>query len=143
MIAYRRLKASDVPAMIGLWKSSGLPIRGKGRESPTRLRAEVKKFPRNFIGAVDGKRLVAVVIVTSDGRKGWINRLAVHPAYRHEGVALELISRAEKELKARGIGIVSALIEKGNEASSALFDKAGYELREDILYVRKEFAKGV
>ncbi len=142
MIVYRKLKAGDVPAMIRLWKSSGLPIREKGRESPARLKAEVKKFPSNFIGAVDGKRLVAVVIVTSDGRKGWINRLAVHPSYRHERIALELIGKAEKELKARGIGMVSALIEKGNEASSALFDKAGYELREDVLYVRKELFKG-
>jgi len=143
MTAYRRLKARDVPAMIRLWKNSGLPIREKGRESRARLRAEVKKFPRNFIGAVDGERLVAVAIVTSDGRKGWINRLAVHRDYRREGIALKLISKAEKELKARGIGIVSALIEKGNEVSSALFDKAGYELREDILYVRKELLKGV
>ena len=55
MIAYRKLKAGDVPAMIGLWKSSGLPIREKGRESPARLKAEVKKFPRNFIGQKTNK----------------------------------------------------------------------------------------
>ncbi len=31
MTAYRRLKTSDIPAMIGLWKKSGLPIREKTR----------------------------------------------------------------------------------------------------------------
>ena len=101
------------------------------------------KYPRNFIGAFEKDRLVGVVIVTSDGRKGYVNRLAVHPDYQKKGIATRLISESERELKARGIGIVTALIESGNESSFALFSGAGYEIREDIAYVRKELVKGI
>jgi len=141
MTIYRRLKMSDIPSMIGLWKKSGLPIREKTRESPKALRAEMKASPQNFIGAFDGEELVGLVLATSDGRKGWINRLAVEPSHRHRGIALKLIHEAEEELISRSIQIVSGLIEKGNEASFALFRKAGYEIREDIIYIRKELVE--
>jgi len=141
MTVYRRLKTIDIPAMIRLWKKSGLPIREKTRESPKALRSEMKASPQNFIGAFDGEELVGLVLATSDGRKGWINRLAVEPSHRHKGIALKLIQEAEEELASRGIQIVSGLIEKGTEASFALFAKAGYEIREDIIYVRKELVE--
>jgi len=141
MIAYRRLKTSDIPSMIGVWKKSDLPIREKTRESPNALRAEMNANPQNFIGAFDGNDLVGLVIATSDGRKGWINRLAIVPSYRRHGIGLRLIQEAEEELSSRGINIVSGLIEKGNEVSFTLFAKAGYEIREDIIYVRKELVE--
>ena len=141
MTVYRRLKTSDIPAMIDLWKKSGLPIREKTRESPSALRAEMKSSPQNFIGAFDGQELVGLVLATSDGRKGWINRLAIEPSHRRRGIGLGLIREAEEELVSRGIKIVSGLIEKGNDVSFALFRKAGYEIREDIIYVRKELVE--
>jgi ribosomal protein S18 acetylase RimI-like enzyme len=141
MTVYRRLKTSEIPAMMGLWKKSGLPIREKTRDSPKALRAEMKASPQNFIGAFDGKELIGLVLATSDGRKGWINRLAVEPSHRHKGIALRLIQEAEEELVSRGIHLFSGLIEKGNEASFALFAKAGYEITEDVIYVRKELVE--
>jgi ribosomal protein S18 acetylase RimI-like enzyme len=138
MIVYRRLKTSEIPTMLSMWKKSGLPIRERTRDSPKALRAEMKAGPQNFIGAFEGEELVGVVLATSDGRKGWINRLAVEPSHRHKGVALRLIQEAEEELLSRGIHLISGLIEKGNEASFALFAKAGYEITEDVIYVRKE-----
>jgi len=141
MMEYRRLKTSDIPAMIDVWKKSALPIREKTRESPQALRAEMKAGPQNFIGAFDGEELVGLVLATSDGRKGWINRLAVEPSHRHKGIALKLIQEAEEELVSRGIQIISALIDKENEVSFTLFAKAGYEIREDIVYVRKKMVE--
>jgi len=141
MTVYRRLKTSDIPAMIRLWKKSGLPIREKSRDSPKALRAEMKAGSQNFIGAFDGKELIGLVLATSDGRKGWINRLAVEPSHRHKGIALRLIQEAEEEIVSRGIHLISGLIEKGNEASFALFTKAGYEITEDVIYVRKELVE--
>jgi len=138
MITYRRLKTGDIPLIISTWKKSGLPIHEETRDSPEAMRAEMKASPRNFIGAFDGDDLVGVILATSDGRKGWINRLAVVPSHRHKGIAIRLIQEAEEELVSRGIHLLSGLIEKGNEASLALFTKAGYEISEDVIYVRKE-----
>lgn len=82
---------------------------------------------------VEGK-LVAVVIATHDSRKGWINRLAVDPNYRRQGLGLQLIRLCEEQFRSVGIDIWAALIEDWNEASLALFRKAGYHIHDNITY---------
>jgi ribosomal protein S18 acetylase RimI-like enzyme len=86
---------------------------------------------------VDG-RLVGVVLATHDGRKGWINRLAVLPAHRRSGYAVRLVAEAESVLRAEGISVIAALIEPQNEASLELFRKLGYEDASGLHYVRKK-----
>jgi ribosomal protein S18 acetylase RimI-like enzyme len=86
---------------------------------------------------VDGE-LVGVVMVTHDGRKGWINRLAVEPAYRRRGYAAQLIAAAEEVLRAKDIRIIAALVESDNTASLALFRKVGYvDAGQGIHYLSK------
>lgn len=87
-----------------------------------------------FIGAFEGDRLVGVVIVSSDMRKGWVNRLAVDPEYRRRGVAKRLIVESEKALRRQGIRIFCALIDEDNAASKRLFETCGYEEHRDIIY---------
>jgi len=70
-----------------------------------------------------------------------VNRLAVATPYRRKGLGTELIRKAERKLRNRGIRIVTALIEEDNEASLVMFEKAGYAIRKDIIYVRKELVK--
>jgi len=141
MVTFRRLKQADIPEMLRLWKESGLPISPKAREAPRALRVEMRRNPGGFIGAVDVEEIVGVVLATSDGRKGYVNRLAVAASYRRKGLGMKLIRKAERELGSRGIRIVTALIEDDNEASLAMFEKAGYAIRKDIIYVRKELVK--
>lgn len=141
MAKYRRLRQGDVRAMLDLWKECDLFVREKGRDSPRRLRAEMKENPGGFIGAFEGDELVGVILATSDGRKGWINRLAVSPRHRRKGIGLVLIRKAEKELSRRGMILLTALIDEGNKESFTLFEKAGYDTRRDIVYMRKELKK--
>jgi ribosomal protein S18 acetylase RimI-like enzyme len=89
------------------------------------------------IGLRDGKRLVAVVLATHDSRKGWINRLAVDPDYRRQGVATRLIRLCEEHFRSQGIDIWAALIEDWNEASLALFRQTGYALADNITYASR------
>jgi ribosomal protein S18 acetylase RimI-like enzyme len=79
---------------------------------------------------------VGVVLATHDSRKGWINRLAVDPAYRRQGLGLELIRLCEEHFRGLGIDVWAALIENWNEASLALLRKAGY-LSHDVTYVSR------
>lgn len=129
---------SDHPRLLALWEAAGLHSKPEGRDS-------LPAFERQMVGGMvipigveteEGK-LVGVVLASHDGRKGWINRLAVHPDYRRRGIAKTLITAAEEALRERGFQIFSALIEPGNDVSLALFQSAGYEEWPGMHYVSK------
>jgi len=69
--------------------------------------------------------------------KGWINRLAVDPTYQGQEVAEQLVRTAEEALKKYGAKIFCALIELPNDRSTRLFQRMGYSVHEDIVYVSK------
>jgi ribosomal protein S18 acetylase RimI-like enzyme len=131
------LTAADYDAVRELWEQAGLPIKSGGRDSRERFAAQLAGGLQTVIGARTGERLVGVVVATHDGRKGWINRLAVHPDCRRQGVGLRLIGEAENVLRAQGIQIIAALIEGDNAPSLALFQRAGYADYPNMHYLTK------
>ena len=133
----RKLNINDYQKLISLWIKARLPFKPKGRDSPQSIAKQMEANPDFFIGAFENGKLIGAVIVSSDLRKGWINRLAVDPDYRQLGVAKALIAKAEKVLRRRGIRIFCALIEDSNIASKELFKKCGYVEHRDIIYFSK------
>jgi ribosomal protein S18 acetylase RimI-like enzyme len=131
------LTTDDYDAVRELWELAGLPIRPGGRDSRAQFAAQLAGGTQTVIGARTGDRLVGVVMTTHDGRKGWINRLAVHPDYRRHGLGRRLIGEAERVLQRQGMRIIAALIEDGNDASLALFQQAGYSDYPGIHYLTK------
>lgn len=93
--------------------------------------------PHFFFGAFENDCLVGAVVLSSDMRRGWINRLAVDPRYRRRGIAQALIAESEKVLKKAGIPVISAHIEDWNVASQKLFRKCGYAEHRDVIYFSK------
>jgi ribosomal protein S18 acetylase RimI-like enzyme len=92
----RRLTIKDYEKIIKLWSRANLPYKPKGRDSKEAIATQMRANPNFFLGAYEDGDLVGVVIVSCDLRKGWINRLAVDPRYRHRGVAKALVNEAEK-----------------------------------------------
>ena len=79
---------------------------------------------------------------THDVRKAWVNRLAVHPEYRRQGLATRLVREVERAFRRQGMEMFVALIDDGNRSSRALFRSLGYDLW-DITYARKKRRPGV
>lgn len=132
------IRASDYERVLALWDAAGLHYKPEGRDSREAFEQQLASGSQIGLGidAEDGA-LIGVVLATHDGRKGWINRLAVHPAYRRRGLGLSLIRAAEQALRERGFEIFSALIEPGNDASLRLFEQAGYIDWPGMHYVSK------
>ncbi|MGB9740457.1 MAG: GNAT family N-acetyltransferase [Candidatus Bathyarchaeia archaeon] len=133
----RRLTIEDYDEVIGLWSRAKLPFKLKGRDSKEAIAAQMKANPDFFLGAFENRHLVGVVILSCDLRKGWINRLAVDPNYRHRGIARALVDEAEKVLRTHGVKIFCALVEDNNVASKELFKKCGYVEHRNIIYFSK------
>lgn len=133
----RRLTAEDYDEMIRVWSVSGLPFKPNGRESRAMVAAEIAREQCAFFGTFDGDKMVALVIANYDGRRGWINRLAVDPDYRHLGLAAELLEKGEEFLHRYGDVIICALIEEMNLPSMGLFKKNGFVCLKEITYWSK------
>ena len=136
-IIIRDMTIADYDAVTGVWAEAGLPFRPRGRDRREKMRIEMERGTAVFLVAVAGGEVVGVVLGTHDGRRGWINRLAVIPTYRRRGIAGRLVRGVEARADALGIDIVAALIESENEASLAFFRRMGYAHATEVEYVSK------
>ncbi|MFH2037161.1 MAG: GNAT family N-acetyltransferase [Candidatus Zixiibacteriota bacterium] len=133
----RHLDSSDYEEIISLWSRTGLSYKRTGRDSIESMSKDFKRPDTCFFGMFDGNKMIGVVIATSDGRKGWINRLAIDPDYRGRSFAGYLIREAENFLHGLGIKVIAALIEDENTPSMSTFTKEGYICMPSILYFSK------
>jgi ribosomal protein S18 acetylase RimI-like enzyme len=139
----RVLSADEYPAVLDLWRRAGLgTIRPEGRDSPAAFARTLETGAGTALGVEEDGALVGVVLATHDGRKGWINRLAVDPAARRRGIGTALLEAAEASLRERGLTVIAALVVEGNDPSLDLFAKAGYSLWRQVLYLSKRDTDG-
>lgn len=134
----------DYPVLIALWRRAGLEHKPRGRDSAAEYQRQITLSMVRFIGAWTtteersvGRTLVGSILATHDGRKGWLNRLAVDPRHRRRGLAGRLISAAETWLRDQGLEIHACLIEGWNTTSLRVFQHYGYLDFEGVHYLTK------
>ena len=142
-LSLRRLGPADYEALCALWRAAGLPTKPEGRDSRAEYERQLSLPNVVFFGLFKGERLVAAVLATHDGRKGWVNRVAVRPDLRRQHLGLELIHACEAWFVECGLGIFACLIEAGNDVSRAVFAAAGFETYEGVTYHTKRLYPGV
>jgi|CXWL01.1.fsa_nt_gi ribosomal protein S18 acetylase RimI-like enzyme len=136
-VSIRAITPDDYDSLVELWSASGLEFQTRGRESREAMIRHFEQFPGLSFAAISDGQMVGAVLGTHDGRKGWINRLAVRPDFRRHGVAASLVMACDAAIRASGIEIVAALVEADNQASAAVFRKLGYSDAIEVRYFRK------
>jgi N-acetylglutamate synthase len=142
-LTIRELRPEDYDLLVNLWISAGLPYRPQGRDGRERVVKEISSPSNIFLVAELEGELVGSLLGTSDGRKGWINRLAVRPDLRRKGVGGALMQEIEKRFEDSSLLVFACLIEEENTASQEFFDEMGYELDRGVLYYSKRKGKDV
>lgn len=131
------LGVADYDDILALWARAGLSTRPAGRDAPDAFARQVASGQQRVLGLRVSGDLVAVAVLTHDGRKGWINRLAVDPDYQRRGLARRLVTEAERWFtQDLGLDIWAALIEGDNHDSQALFAALGFR-QHDVVYVSR------
>ena len=133
----RKLSIDDYEALCALWQEAGLPYRPNGRDTRENIASQIGGDYSIYLGAEEDGQLVGAILGTHDGRKGWLNRLAVSPGHRGQGIAGTLVHAVEERLIDLGIEIFACQIEDWNTTSMSIFDHLGYTRHDDIIYFTK------
>lgn len=141
----RSFGIDEYDRVIEIWSAGGLPLKPLGRDSRENIARQACLPNVRFLVAEDAKtgRVIGTVLATHDGRKGWINRLAVDASLRRQGIGARLVREAERWLESQGMDILACLIESDNEVSMVVFEQLGYTKHPEILYCAKRKYPGV
>jgi ribosomal protein S18 acetylase RimI-like enzyme len=144
-VRIREFLIEDYDRVMELWAAGGLPLKPRGRDSRENIAQQIRQPNVLFLVAEEGEkgRVIGTVLATHDGRKGWINRLAVDAALRKRGIGARLVREAEGRLETLGMDILACLIEDDNAVSMAVFEKLGYKKHPEIIYFAKRKYPGV
>jgi ribosomal protein S18 acetylase RimI-like enzyme len=133
----REFRIEDYGALLSMWNEAKLPYKPTGRDKKENIYREIGQTNAVFLLAEKDGVLIGSAFGTHDGRKGWINRVAVLPKWRRRGIAAHLVNEIEARLSGMGIEIVACLIEDWNEESLKFFERIGYKRHNDIFYFSK------
>jgi ribosomal protein S18 acetylase RimI-like enzyme len=137
-IIIRRFNTKDYPGIINLWEKAKLSYRPEGRDSFENIKTQIDDGKVIFLVAEANSVIVGCVLGTNDGRKGWINRLAVDPEIRRRRIASRLVKELEGIFDRLGLEVVACLIEKDNSISKNFFKRLGYEYIPVHYYSRRK-----
>ncbi|MBS3817582.1 MAG: GNAT family N-acetyltransferase [Candidatus Thermoplasmatota archaeon] len=140
-IEFKTPTIDDYDRVIELWDESDIPCKPKGRDRKENIEEELEEQPEYWIGAYEDEEMVGIIFGTDDGRKGWINRLAVAEDYRGQGIGKKLVEKLEHVFEEKGFKIWAALIEPDNPEGMKFFEHLGFEDKNIKYYSKRESDK--
>lgn len=120
----RSYQAPDESAVVALWHDCGLtrPWNDPQKDIARKMTEHPELF---LVGTVDGM-LMATIMIGYEGHRGWVNYLAVAPAYRQQAIGRRLMDEAEQRLLALGCPKINLQVRSSNEAVLAFYRRLGY-----------------
>lgn len=136
-LTIRDMTEDDYDAVVEVWRRSGLKFSANGRDSREGITGQMRDPMSIFFVAEVAGGVVATALCTQDGRKGWINRLAVLPEFRRRGIGGMMVEEAEHRFAALGLEVFCCLIMADNPVSQGMFSRKGYLHQDEVLYFSK------
>ena len=137
----RNMKISDYESVYALWMScTGMGLNNLD-DSKEGIEIFLKRNPTTCFVAEENGRIIGVIMVGSDGRRGYIYHTAVHPEFRGRGIARSLVESALCELKKLGINKTALVVFARNENGNKFWEKLGFTVRDDLVYRNMSLAE--
>ena len=134
-IMLRQCLEADIESVLELWRLAG--STPSLTDTSDDLRTAIDSRASSVIVAVSGGTVAGSIIVTFDGWRGNLYRLAVHPDFQRRGIARRLLSEAETWLRTHGAKRVGAVVEKDHPWAVGFWESTGFVLEPmDLRYVR-------
>ncbi len=126
------MSMADYDEAYALW----LVTEGMGLR-PSDERQHIARYLQRNPGlsfvARDGDRLVGTVLCGHDGRRGYLQHLAVDRAYRRQGIGRALVAQVLEALRAININKCHLFVIKENTPAVAFWRRIGWHVRDDLV----------
>jgi ribosomal protein S18 acetylase RimI-like enzyme len=124
MMQIRPFERADEPAVVARWEECRLtrPWNDPHKDIARKLAVQ----PELFLVGIFNEAVIATVMAGYEGHRGWVNYLAVAPAYRGRGFARKLMAHVEQLLLRRGCPKVSLLVRTSNPEAVSFYRHLGY-----------------
>lgn len=134
MLEIRPFQDSDEEAIIELWRDCELlrPTNDPHRDILCKRAVQ----PDLFLVGILHSRVVASVMAGYEGHRGWLNYLAVAPAYRHRGFGRAIVAAAENRLRHIGCPKINIQVRVGNTQTMEFYRKIGFQM-DDVVSLGK------
>lgn len=131
MHAIRTLSIDDYDVVVELLKRTpGVSFRdADSRESTDRY---LQRNPGLSFVCEAGGQLVGCIMSGHDGRRGYLQHLAVLPSHRRLGIANALVDHCLSAMGSLGIQKSHIDILKNNPSATLFWERLGWQLRTDI-----------
>jgi len=131
ILSIRACRLEDILSVLELWRQA--EATPSVTDSADDLRRAVADSPAHVLVAEAGGHVVGSVIGAFDGWRGNIDRLAVHPDHRRQGVARALVAEVQGRLTRQGAKRITALVEKDHPRAMHFWEAVGYRVDERIV----------
>ncbi len=140
-IDIRPMEHRHLPAVLDLWKKTAGVGLNEG-DDPAGLAAYLDRNPGLSLIATDGTQVVAAVLCGHDGRRGFLNHLAVLPEYRQRGLGRSMVERSLAGLRSAGIPKCSIFLYADNDSGEQFWQRCGWSVRSDLKVLQRLTSTG-
>ena len=130
----RTMTIEDYPAVYALWASlPGIGLHER-EDSLEGMAYYLKRNPDSCFIAKAGNEIIGAVLCGNDGRRGYINHLAVAQGHRGKGLGRALVNKCLMAMRSEGICKCNLVTYRSNDDGNAFWDAMHATRREDALY---------
>ncbi|EOW9103791.1 GNAT family N-acetyltransferase [Vibrio cholerae] len=131
MVTFREMDISDYNEVIALWANTeNLSLRDA--DSQLNIEAYLKRNQGLSFVAVSDSLVIGAVLVGTDGRRGYVQHLAVSSDFRCQGIGKSLIQKATDALSRIGIPKTHLFVLIENVAAQDFYTKLDWYPRDEI-----------
>jgi ribosomal protein S18 acetylase RimI-like enzyme len=132
----REMAVADYDAVITVWRAAeGVTLRGV--DTRERIAEFLAANPGMSFVAVDGDTIVGAVLCGTDGRRGYLQHLAVAATHRRRGIGRSLAESCVEALRARGIDKCHLMVVSGNASAKMFWERLGWVERDDVILMSR------
>ena len=131
----RPYQSDDEEQVVALWYCCNLVRHGINPQEE--IRRKVTFQPELFLVGLLECQVVATVMAGYEGRRGWLNYVAVSPEYQRQGLGRRIVESAIAQLKEKGCPKVNLQIVVSNQSVVSFYEGLGFAVEELVSMGRR------